>query len=102
MNYGSTSTRNRCGTGLTTIGYGHGADEAADCGRAINIGGYTIYTRSSRATTPSLNFLTHDNQRFYISVSDSNHTLSSLHLSNGTNEYTVYDDSLLYNERPQP
>ena len=102
LGYGETSNRNECPSGTTTIGYGHGADEAADCGRAINIGGYTIYTRSSRATTPSLNFLTHDNQKFYISVSNSNHTLSSLHLSDGTNEYTVYDDSLLYNERPQP
>jgi len=102
VNYGSTSTRNRCGTGLATIGYGHGADEAADCGRQLVLGGYTFYTRSARDTTPSLGFKTSDNLLFYLSVSDSDHTLSPLHLDSGVQQYTVYDDSLLYNERPQP
>lgn len=96
------NTRTACASGLTTIGYGHGADEAADCGRAINIGGTVIYSRSTKVTTPSLNFKTANNELFYISASSSNHTLSSLHLGDGTNQYTAYDDSLLYNERPQP
>ena len=95
-----TNARTACPSGLITIGYGHGADEAADCGHELNVGGTVIYTRSARATTPSLNFLTSNNQTFYISVSDSDHTLSSLHLGNGTNAYTAYDDSLLYHERP--
>ena len=94
------NTRTACASGLTTIGYGHGADEEADCGHALLVGNYVIYTRSARATTPSLNFLNSDSQTFYISVSASNHTLSPLHLGNGTQQYTAYDDSLLYNERP--
>ena len=100
LGYGETSNRNECPSGLTTIGYGHGADEANDCGHALNVGGYTIYTRGNRITTPSLNFKLSDNSLFYISVSSSNHTLSPLHLGDGTALYTAYDDSLLYDERP--
>ena len=94
------NTRSACPNGLVTIGYGHGADEVSDCGHELNIGGLTIYARSSRKTTPSLNFLTSDNQILYVSVSNSDHTLSALHLGDGTNKYTAYDDSLLYHERP--
>lgn len=101
VNYGSTSTRNHCATGLTTIGYGHGADDATDCGHQLYVGGYAFYARSARDTTPSLRFKTTDNQMFYISVSNSNHSLSPLHLGDGVTQYTAYDDSLLYNERPQ-
>ena len=101
VNYGSTGTRTQCASGLTTIGYGHGADEAGDCGHILNIGGTTIYTRSAKTTTPSLNFRTSDNELFYISFSASDNTLSSLHVGDGTNEYTAYDDSLFYGERPQ-
>ena len=99
-NFGSAGSRTACATGLTTIGYGHGADEAGDCGRVFNIGDYQIYSRSVRATTPSLNFKTADNQVFYISTSSSNHSLSPLHIGNGTTQYTAYDDSLFYAERP--
>lgn len=94
------NTRSACVSGLTTIGYGHGADEVSDCGHALNVGGYTIYTRGNKITTPSLNFKLSDNSLFYISTSSSDHTLSPLHLGDGTAMYTAYDDSLLYDERP--
>jgi hypothetical protein len=96
------NTRNACTNGLTTIGYGHGADDVTDCGHIFNIGGYALYARNTKETTPSLNFLTSNNQQFYISLSASDHTLSPLHLGNGVTQYTAYDDSLLYNERPSP
>lgn len=96
------NTRTACDTGLTTIGYGHGADEANDCGHIYHVGDYVIYTRSNKVTTPSLNFLTADGDRFYINVSPTDHTLSRLHIWNGTQKYTAYDDSLLYHERPAP
>ena len=102
LGYGETSNRNECPLGLTTIGYGHGADEIGDCGRVLYIGGYLFYARSVRQTTPSLNFLTPENQHLYISVSPTNHTLSPLHVGDGANQWTAYDDSLLYEERPQP
>ena len=59
-----------------------------------------MYASSDKRTTPALNMKTVDDEIFYISVSDSNHTLSGLHLGDGTNRYTAYDDNLFYNERP--
>ncbi len=100
VSYGSTSAKTACTDGLTTIGYGHGADEAGDCGYAMNIGGFTIYARSMRKTRPSLNIKTSTNDVFYVSTSATNHSLSSLHFRDEENEYTAYDDSLYYNERP--
>ncbi len=99
VNYGSVGVRNACPVGLTTVGYGHGADESADCGRLLQIGDNVIYSRSVRQTTPSLGFKTETGDVFWVSASPSNHTLSNLHLTNGTQQYTAYDDSLFYNER---
>ena len=42
VNYGGTSTRTECASGLKTIGYGAGADEAADCGRVLHFGDDTL------------------------------------------------------------
>lgn len=63
--YGSTLGRHKCGkiTGidgiqkqLQTTGSGVGANEAGDCGLALHIGTDILRLRSSKKTTPSLNF----------------------------------------------
>ncbi len=48
-----TSKRHACTTGLTTIGYGYGANEADDCGRKLHAGGSTIFLRSGKRTAPA-------------------------------------------------
>lgn len=99
VNYGSVGARNACPAGLTTVGYGHGADEIYDCGRVLNIGDKILYTRQNKLTTPSLNVMFDNGDLFYISASPTNHNISRLHASWPENQYTLYDDSLLYEER---
>jgi hypothetical protein len=99
INYGSVGTRGECPAGTTTVGYGHGADSADDCGRLLHIGDYVLYTNRSKQTTPALNIKMPNGDMHYISLSSSNHNLSRLHLSYGGNEFTAYDDSLFYGER---
>ncbi len=53
-NYGSVGVRNQCPVGLTTIGFGAGADDASDCGKILHIGDYKLYLRSVKLTSPSL------------------------------------------------
>ena len=98
-NYGHTSIRNACPVGTTTIGFGSGADEANDCGRALHIGEHVIYTRANKQTTPSLHIQTPNGNIYYGNMSLTNHNLSGLHLSYDGNQYTVYDESLLNEER---
>jgi hypothetical protein len=100
VNYGSTSTKTACASGLTTIGYGHGADEASDCGHVLHIGSYLLYTSSQKKTTHALNFRTSNNEMFYLNCTTDNSELSPLHFNYGGVEYTAYDDSLINNERP--
>jgi len=53
-NYGSVGTRNKCPDGLTTIGWGPGADSESDCGKILHIGDYKLYLHSVKLTSPSL------------------------------------------------
>jgi hypothetical protein len=100
VNYGSTSSRNQCASGLTTVGYGHGADELSDCGRKLHINGYTIYAKTTKQTEHAINIQPEDDSAiYYISVSDSDHTLTPLHINQGNSQYTAFDDSILYGER---
>ena len=100
INYGSTGTRNACAAGLTTIGYGHGADSANDCGHEFHIGEHVVYMRSNKETTPSLNMRSTNGDMFYISLSKTDHNLSKFHMRGDNNvQYTAYDDSLYYGER---
>ena len=99
LGYGETNVRHQCPAGTTTVGYGHGADEAADCGKVLNIGTKRIYSKTTKTTTPAINFMTEQGTVYYIGASTTNHTLSSLHLYDGTQQYTAYDDGLLYGER---
>lgn len=99
VNYGSTSSRTACAAGLTTVGYGHGADELADCGRKLHIGDYILYSKTAKPTTPALNIQPDNSRVYYVGVSDTNHTLTPVHITHGELQYTAFDDSILYGER---
>ena len=98
-NYGSTGTRNACPAGTYTVGYGHGADEANDCGRILHLGDSVIYTRKNKPTTPALNIRMDNGDMYYIGLSTTDHTVSRLHFQTGETKYTAFDDSLFYGER---
>ncbi|MDE6571047.1 MAG: hypothetical protein K2L95_02400, partial [Alphaproteobacteria bacterium] len=90
VSQGSAGTRNACASGLTTIGYGNGADEAGDCGRVLNVGSNKVYLRSTKKTTPSLNVKIGD-KTYYGNMSTA--TKGNLRVKNGTTTYSVHDDS---------
>ena len=85
-------TRNQCPTGLTTIGYGAGADEAGDCGRVMHMGEDKLYLRSTKKTTPSLNVKVGDTT--YYGNMTSGTTKGKLRVKSGTTTYSVHDDSM--------
>ena len=85
-------TRTQCGSGLTTIGYGAGADEAGDCGRILSYGNKTVYLRSVRKTTPSLNVWM-DGRTYYGNAAVGN-VSGRIRVRRGDTTYSVYDDSM--------
>ena len=95
--YGSTLACNACASGLTTIGYGHGADEADDCGRILHVGENHVYLRSGEKTHPSLHV------KIGSTVFYGNMSTTMTNMSDGINHklkmkynnatYSVYDDS---------
>ena len=98
-NFGSVGTRTACASGLSTVGYGHGADSADDCARTLHIGDNIVYMRQDKVTTPALNIRMENGDVFYVNLSPTNHNMSKLHFWYNGNEYTAYDDSLYYGER---
>ena len=99
VSYGATSNRTACASGLTTVGYGHGADALDDCGRKLHINNHIIYAKTTKPTTPALNIQPENGSVYYIGASDSDHTLTPLHVTQGNLQYTLFDDSILYGER---
>ena len=85
-------TRNQCPTGLTTIGYGAGADEVTDCGRILHFGDDKLYLRSGKKTTPSLNVKIGDTT--YYGNMTAGTGKGKLRLKSGTTTYSVHDDSM--------
>ena len=85
-------TRNQCPTGLTTIGYGAGADEVTDCGRILHFGNDKLYLRSGKKTTPSLNVKIGDTT--YYGNMTAGTGKGKLRLRSGTTTYSVHDDSM--------
>lgn len=90
VSQGNAGTRNACATGLTTIGFGAGADEADDCGRILNVGDDKIYLRSAKKTTPSLN-VGINGTTYYGNMGTA--AKGTLRIQSGGNTYSVYDDS---------
>ena len=99
VNFGSVGTRNACPAGTTTVGYGHGADSANDCGRTLHVGDNVVYMRKNKETSPSVGIDMGGGDVYYISLSPTNHNMSPVHFWHNGAEYTAYDDSLFYNER---
>lgn len=92
VGYGDTGIRNMCPAGLTTIGYGRGADQADDCGRILNVGDNKIYLRSGRLTTPSLMVGIGDDVFYGNMGVDAPGTLK---ITTDGVTYSVYDDSMM-------
>ncbi|MDE6250307.1 MAG: hypothetical protein K2M34_01580 [Alphaproteobacteria bacterium] len=91
-NYGATDTRNQCPAGLTTVGYGPGADEAGDCGHTLHIGNNAkIYLRSDKKTSPSLHIQIND-KVFYANMTP--HNIGSLRTQIGDTVYSIIDDTI--------
>ena len=98
VSQGSTLACNACPTGLTTIGYGTGADEADDCGRVLHLGENHMYLRGASKTNPSLHVKVGDTV-FYGNMSTSLKNMSDninkkLRLKYNDTTYSVYDDSV--------
>ena len=98
VNYGSSSSRNSCSAGMTTIGYGTGADEAGDCGRILHVDGQKLYLRSVKKTDVSLHVKIGDTI-FYGNMvvgskKMSNDATKTLKIKHNGQTYSVYDDSV--------
>ena len=91
-------TRTQCGSGLTTIGYGAGADEAGDCGRILHAGNHTIYLRNTKKTTPSLN-VDINGTVFYGNMTRGT-TYGKFRVNKGGTVYSVHNDATESIERP--
>ena len=91
-------TRTQCGSGLTTIGYGAGADEAGDCGRILHAGNHTIYLRNTKKTTPSLN-VDINGTVFYGNMTRGT-TYGKFRVNNGGTVYSVHNDAVESITRP--
>lgn len=89
--WGAVGTRNMCNGGMTTLGYGTGADEADDCGRTLHIGNAIVHLRSGRQTTPSL-VVQFENQKFYGNMDQNVPGRIKIRVGDAT--YSVYDDSM--------
>ena len=87
---GST-IRTACDSGLTTIGFGPGADEAADCGHKMFFGEEILYLRSGKKTTPSLNMRINGDVFYGNMTTDGK---GSLRIKSSDTQYSVYDDSM--------
>jgi len=86
------TSRYQCPTGLTTIGYGAGADEAADCGRVLHFGDDTLYLRSAKKTDHALH-VGINGDVFYGNMG-TDLSKGSLRIKLGDTTYSVYDDSM--------
>ena len=85
----ATLARTACDSGLTTIGYGTGANEAADCGRKLHAGDNVIYLRSAERTSPSLRVKVGD-KTFFGALSTA--LSGALKVKNGSTTYSVVND----------
>ena len=90
-NYGATGTKNACEAGMTTIGYGAGADEADDCGRILHIGEEKVYLRQSPRTEPTL-VVKYGEKKYYAHTTTKE--VGRIRLGISGKVYSVYDDSM--------
>ena len=93
-----TSTRGQCATGLTTIGYGAGADEAGDCGRVLHAGTGELYLRSDKKGDKALNVKI-GGTTYYGNMSTTEKVMSDgqtekLKVKDNGTTYFIHDDSV--------
>jgi hypothetical protein len=98
VNYGKTSTPNACPSGLTTIGYGTGANEEGDCGRILHVDGEKLYLRSAKKTEHALHVRVGEDV-FYGNMGTASKSISTdatktLRVKYNGATYYVYDDSV--------
>jgi hypothetical protein len=97
--YGKTSSvRGQCAAGLTTIGYGAGANEEGDCGRVLNVDGEKLYLRSTKKTEHALHVRVGEDV-FYGNMSTASKVISEgatnkLRIRYNDTVYYVHDDSV--------
>ena len=97
--YGKTSSvRGQCADGLTTIGYGAGANEEGDCGRVLNVDGEKLYLRSTKKTEHALHVRVGEDV-FYGNMDTSSKVISEgatnkLRIRYNDTVYYVHDDSV--------
>ncbi len=89
-NYGAVGVRNACSGGMTTIGYGVGANEAGDCGHKLHIGASTLYLRSEQKHSPSLRVLYQDKVYYGSAIADSDQP--GLKIGRDGITYTIVND----------
>lgn len=96
---GNKGVRYKCPDGLTTSGYGGGADDENDCGRVIYVGGENLYLRRVRYSTPAMVVFDGKN-KYYAGATKLNVSLNenSIHKLNALDEnnvkYSIYDASM--------
>ena len=88
-----TLARNACPAGTKTYGSGNGADEAGDCGRILHVGDYSIYLRSDKKTTPSLNVKIGDDVYYGNMYQTGNGKTGHLHMQYSGKTYIVCDET---------
>jgi hypothetical protein len=99
---GSKGSVTACSTGLTTIGFGTGANEAGDCGRILHAGDGKLYLRSEKKGSPALNVKMKVNgtdKVLYGIMSTTEKNMSSgvtrkMKIKNNGTTYWVHDDSV--------
>ena len=90
---GSAGSRTQCKNGWTTIGYGFGANEEADCGRIFNYGNQKIYLRSAKrdASQPALHVKIGD-VIFYGTMKQVSGPQSGFNAEYGGKNYLITND----------
>ena len=96
VNYGDVGVRTACPDGLTTLGYGASANEASDCGKALNIGGTRIIFRPVKKTEHALHAVI-DGQDYYGSLSTGINAINTINIRADGQTYVLHDDNNLEN-----
>lgn len=87
----SSSVQGRTVCSSSTPFSPEGTQESGGCGRLLHIGSDTLYLRSGKKTTPSLNILI-DGKQFYGSLNT--YINSNFKINSGSTTYSLYDDSV--------
>ena len=97
LNYGQVVERNMCPDGLTTTGYGAAANEATDCGKALNIGNTRIVFNKVKKTKHAMAALI-DGVVYYGAMSPNVNTINTIKVrAEDGLVYSLHDDNSIDN-----